>query len=137
MDFAFSLVHQVGTVDLLNCYYAHSEDSALFQRRAYWLLDAVESEVVLVHYLEVPKGSGSARILGFTGRNSPTPAANPMADPTSLQQESQERLANEEQSDPQTSWHAMARNTLDTASGSSGSSRHTGLKEHESESNAG
>jgi hypothetical protein len=23
-------------VDLLNCYYAHSEENALFQRRSYW-----------------------------------------------------------------------------------------------------
>jgi hypothetical protein len=58
-------------VDLLNCYYAHAEDSLLFQRRSYWLLDSVDSQVVLVHYLEVLKGTGSARILGGTGRSSP------------------------------------------------------------------
>jgi len=27
---------QAGTVDLLNCYYAHSEENQLFQRRSYW-----------------------------------------------------------------------------------------------------
>mmetsp|Transcript_2817 Transcript_2817/g.5271 ORF Transcript_2817/g.5271 Transcript_2817/m.5271 type:complete len:1427 (-) Transcript_2817:3-4283(-) len=55
---------KVGTVDLLNCYYAHAEHSVWFQRRSYWLLDDKDGEVVLVHYLQVPQGTGSARILG-------------------------------------------------------------------------
>eukprot|EP00240_Pyramimonas_obovata_P004762 CAMPEP_0118930118 /NCGR_PEP_ID=MMETSP1169-20130426/6916_1 /TAXON_ID=36882 /ORGANISM="Pyramimonas obovata, Strain CCMP722" /LENGTH=419 /DNA_ID=CAMNT_0006872431 /DNA_START=153 /DNA_END=1409 /DNA_ORIENTATION=+ len=95
---------KVGTVDLLNCYYAHSEDSILFQRRAYWLLDAVDSEVVLVHYLEVPKGSGSARILGSTGRNSPTPPTT--IPPTSVHQDNIESSTGEEHRDKTQEWHA-------------------------------
>ena len=34
---------QVGTVEMLNCYYAHSEDDDKFQRRCYWLLSGDEA----------------------------------------------------------------------------------------------
>lgn len=45
---------KVGTVELLNCYYTHSEEDAKFQRRCYWLLNMDEG-AVLVHYLTVKK----------------------------------------------------------------------------------
>ena len=45
---------KVGTVELLNCYYTHSEEDAKFQRRCYWLLNMDEG-AVLVHYLRVKK----------------------------------------------------------------------------------
>ena len=43
---------QVGNIDMLNCYYAHSGEggSSRLQRRCYWLLEADE-DIVLVHYL--------------------------------------------------------------------------------------
>lgn len=43
---------QVGNIDMLNCYYAHSDEggSSRLQRRCYWLLEADE-DIVLVHYL--------------------------------------------------------------------------------------
>ena len=33
---------QVGTVEMLNCYYAHGEADDSFQRRCYWLLNGEE-----------------------------------------------------------------------------------------------
>lgn len=36
----------------LECYYAHSNDDTLLQRRRYWLLDPAKSNIVLMHYLE-------------------------------------------------------------------------------------
>ncbi|KAG6417417.1 hypothetical protein SASPL_119575 [Salvia splendens] len=44
---------KVGSVDMLNCYYAHGEDDENFQRRSYWLLETDLMHIVFVHYLEV------------------------------------------------------------------------------------
>ncbi|KAL1557831.1 calmodulin-binding transcription activator 2-like isoform X1 [Salvia divinorum] len=44
---------KVGSVDMLNCYYAHGEDDENFQRRSYWLLESDLMHIVFVHYLEV------------------------------------------------------------------------------------
>ncbi|KAI3448258.1 hypothetical protein Pfo_004923 [Paulownia fortunei] len=44
---------KVGSVDMLNCYYAHGEDNENFQRRSYWLLEQDLMNIVFVHYLEV------------------------------------------------------------------------------------
>ncbi|KAL8553537.1 hypothetical protein ACS0TY_002011 [Phlomoides rotata] len=44
---------KVGSVDMLNCYYAHREDDETFQRRSYWLLEQDLMNIVFVHYLEV------------------------------------------------------------------------------------
>uniref|UniRef100_A0A061R9Y9 Cg-1-domain-containing protein n=1 Tax=Tetraselmis sp. GSL018 TaxID=582737 RepID=A0A061R9Y9_9CHLO len=47
---------KVDNQDVLNCYYAHAEeqeDNFQLQRRCYWLLEG-ESNLVLVHYLNVP-----------------------------------------------------------------------------------
>ncbi|KAH6766999.1 hypothetical protein C2S52_017982 [Perilla frutescens var. hirtella] len=44
---------KVGSVDMLNCYYAHGEDDENFQRRSYWLLEQDLMHIVFVHYLEV------------------------------------------------------------------------------------
>ena len=96
-------------MDLLNCYYAHAEDSILFQRRAYWLLDSVDSEVVLVHYLEVHKGSGSARILGATERNSPGPR---MTIPTDMHNEKAEITNADSNLDSPHGWHGVKQPAL-------------------------
>lgn len=82
---------KAGTVDLLNCYYAHSEENQLFQRRSYWLLKEADEEVVLVHYLLVTEKHGAGRMMlgaGGRGRRSTInalpyarlpPAINPVA----------------------------------------------------------
>ncbi|XP_041993784.1 calmodulin-binding transcription activator 2-like isoform X1 [Salvia splendens] len=44
---------KVGSVDMLNCYYAHGEDDENLQRRSYWLLETDLMHIVFVHYLEV------------------------------------------------------------------------------------
>ncbi|CAI9104028.1 OLC1v1002633C3 [Oldenlandia corymbosa var. corymbosa] len=44
---------QVGSVDMLHCYYAHGEDNENFQRRSYWMLEQELMHIVFVHYLEV------------------------------------------------------------------------------------
>mmetsp|Transcript_1928 Transcript_1928/g.6885 ORF Transcript_1928/g.6885 Transcript_1928/m.6885 type:complete len:237 (-) Transcript_1928:174-884(-) len=46
---------KVGNQDVLNCYYAHGEESDRFQRRCFWLLES-DMNIVLVHYLNVPTG---------------------------------------------------------------------------------
>ena len=30
---------QVGSIDVLHCYYAHGEENESFQRRSYWMLE--------------------------------------------------------------------------------------------------
>eukprot|EP00850_Spirogloea_muscicola_P019471 SM000191S05220 [mRNA] locus=s191:221872:227911:+ [translate_table: standard] len=45
---------KAGSVDILHCYYAHSEEDDHFQRRCYWLLDGKNENLVLVHYRHVP-----------------------------------------------------------------------------------
>lgn len=85
---------KVGSVDVLQCYYAHGETNANFQRRIYWMLDEQFENIVLVHYREVKEGhrSGSHNLLvepgSLIGRphitaaspfalgNSPAPAIN-------------------------------------------------------------
>ncbi|XP_048621021.1 calmodulin-binding transcription activator 3-like [Brassica napus] len=47
---------KAGSVDVLQCYYAHGHDNENFQRRSYWMLQEELSHIVFVHYLEV-KGS--------------------------------------------------------------------------------
>ncbi|KAL6513145.1 hypothetical protein OROGR_020631 [Orobanche gracilis] len=44
---------KVGSVDMLNCYYAHGEDNENFQRRSYWLLEQDLMHIVFVHYMEL------------------------------------------------------------------------------------
>ena len=86
---------QVGNVEMLNCYYAHSEREdgpqvycchclgsaaasrgellksglAVWQRRCYWLLES-ENDIVLVHYLVVDKNR-----LGGVGEQQPVAQA--------------------------------------------------------------
>lgn len=36
---ASSYIFQVGSVDMLHCYYAHGEENENFQRRSYWMLE--------------------------------------------------------------------------------------------------
>ncbi|KAK9117573.1 hypothetical protein Sjap_016520 [Stephania japonica] len=47
---------KVGNVEALNCYYAHGEHNANFQRRSYWMLDPAFEHIVLVHYREITEG---------------------------------------------------------------------------------
>ncbi|CAN6900797.1 unnamed protein product [Brassica oleracea] len=47
---------KAGSVDVLQCYYAHGHDNENFQRHSYWMLQEELSHIVFVHYLEV-KGS--------------------------------------------------------------------------------
>ncbi|KAJ4956918.1 hypothetical protein NE237_013701 [Protea cynaroides] len=56
---------KAGSVDVLHCYYAHSEDNENLQRRSYWMLDGQLEHIVLVHYREVKEGnrSGIPRLL--------------------------------------------------------------------------
>ncbi|XP_031256234.1 calmodulin-binding transcription activator 3-like [Pistacia vera] len=44
---------KVGSVNELQCYYAHGEDNENFQRRSYWMLQEEFSNIVLVHYRDV------------------------------------------------------------------------------------
>ncbi|KAJ0081849.1 hypothetical protein Patl1_12388 [Pistacia atlantica] len=44
---------RVGSVNELQCYYAHGEDNKNFQRRSYWMLQEELSNIVLVHYRDV------------------------------------------------------------------------------------
>ncbi|XLR07154.1 hypothetical protein HN51_062135 [Arachis hypogaea] len=41
---------KVGTIEALNCYYAHGEQNPTFQRRSYWMLDLAYEHIILVHY---------------------------------------------------------------------------------------
>ncbi|XWS68294.1 hypothetical protein CRYUN_Cryun04dG0078600 [Craigia yunnanensis] len=47
---------KVGSIDMLQCYYAHGEENENFQRRSYWMLEQDLMHIVFVHYLE---GSGT------------------------------------------------------------------------------
>ncbi|PKA56951.1 Calmodulin-binding transcription activator 4 [Apostasia shenzhenica] len=47
---------KVGTIEALNCYYAHGEQDPYFQRRSYWMLHPDYEHIVLVHYREVSEG---------------------------------------------------------------------------------
>nr|XP_025691697.1 calmodulin-binding transcription activator 4 isoform X4 [Arachis hypogaea] len=51
---------KVGTVEALNCYYAHGEQNPTFQRRSYWMLDPAFEHIVLVHYRETSEGRSSS-----------------------------------------------------------------------------
>ncbi|XP_073129970.1 calmodulin-binding transcription activator 4 [Henckelia pumila] len=50
---------KVGTVEALNCYYAHGEHNHKFQRRSYWILDPEFEHIVLVHYRDTEMGRQS------------------------------------------------------------------------------
>ncbi|KAK6121215.1 hypothetical protein DH2020_045041 [Rehmannia glutinosa] len=81
---------KVGSVDTLNCYYAHGEDNENFQRRSYWLLEKELMHIVFVHYLEV-KGnktniscvSSSARVVSNSENDSSLSSSFSGASPTS------------------------------------------------------
>ncbi|KAI3428162.1 hypothetical protein D9Q98_006544 [Chlorella vulgaris] len=57
---------KVGTMETLNCYYAHADREDGLQRRCYWQLDPEKEHIVLVHYLcssssrAVPAGRGAS-----------------------------------------------------------------------------
>eukprot|EP00271_Cylindrocystis_brebissonii_P012576 TRINITY_DN3132_c0_g1_i1.p1 TRINITY_DN3132_c0_g1~~TRINITY_DN3132_c0_g1_i1.p1 ORF type:complete len:1307 (+),score=252.91 TRINITY_DN3132_c0_g1_i1:347-4267(+) len=61
---------KAGNVDMLHCYYAHSEEDDRFQRRCYWMLEPAMENTVLVHYREVEKGTG--RIVSSPRAGSPS-----------------------------------------------------------------
>mmetsp|Transcript_21091 Transcript_21091/g.53103 ORF Transcript_21091/g.53103 Transcript_21091/m.53103 type:complete len:215 (+) Transcript_21091:338-982(+) len=54
---------KVDNQDVLNCYYAHAEEpdgEHQLQRRCYWLLEG-DTNIVLVHYLNIPAEAMRAR----------------------------------------------------------------------------
>ncbi|KAJ9709875.1 hypothetical protein PVL29_001381 [Vitis rotundifolia] len=77
---------KVGTVETINCYYAHGEQNPSFQRRSYWMLDPAYDHIVLVHYRETSEGryspgsnsllsSGSTQIQSPSSYNSQIPGS--------------------------------------------------------------
>ncbi|XP_070671772.1 calmodulin-binding transcription activator 3-like isoform X1 [Malus domestica] len=62
---------KAGSVDVLQCYYAHGEDYANFQRRSYWMLDTHLQHIVLVHYRNVEEANSAARMFQTSFDSSP------------------------------------------------------------------
>ncbi|KZV53705.1 calmodulin-binding transcription activator 4-like [Dorcoceras hygrometricum] len=68
---------KVGTVDALNCYYAHGEHNHKFQRRSYWILDPNFEHIVLVHYRDTEVGRQSASTSQVSPLSSPSVGPQP------------------------------------------------------------
>ncbi|KAG8365868.1 hypothetical protein BUALT_Bualt17G0016600 [Buddleja alternifolia] len=72
---------KVGSLEALNCYYAHGEENSNFQRRSYWILDPAYEHIVLVHYRDIGEGRPNAR---STSQFSPLSSATVSATPNSF-----------------------------------------------------
>uniref|UniRef100_A0A0E0IR94 Protein kinase domain-containing protein n=1 Tax=Oryza nivara TaxID=4536 RepID=A0A0E0IR94_ORYNI len=48
-----------GSIDVLECYYAHGEENENFQRRMYRMLEEDVKHIILVHYLEIKFSSAT------------------------------------------------------------------------------
>ncbi|KAL3835712.1 hypothetical protein ACJIZ3_010448 [Penstemon smallii] len=69
---------KVGTVEALNCYYAHGEENPNFQRRSYWMLDTEYEHIVLVHYRDIGEGRQNVRSTSqFSALSSPSFSPSP------------------------------------------------------------